>query len=179
MRIILDALKAFLTPVVGGLFWVFCFFASVFVYADSGCTNLTSGMATMHQEEVSIINGQGKIVRFKSYIADDNKERASGYQHICQAIINKTTILFVYSKSVSARFHMRNVKGALDIGFFDDKGVLIKSLRMDTYDDGNSRLYYPGKPFRFALEAKPGFFSAGNFSDGKTRLLIHSLYDED
>ena len=178
MRTTQGTLKPVSVLLIWGLFGISLSAVSASVYAESGCTNLNSGMEAMHQEEISIINGQGKIVRIKSYIADDNEERASGYQHICKSVIDKTTILFVYTKSVSGRFHMRNVKSALDIGFFDDRGVLIKSMLMETYGDGNSRLYYPDEPFRFALEAKPGFFSARNLSVGKTRLLIYSLYDE-
>ena len=179
MRIVQATFKPVLSLVGCVFIWIFCSAVSAAVYADSGCINLNSGMEAMHQEEISILNGQGKIVRIKSYIADDNEERASGYQHICKSVINETTILFVYTQSVAGQFHMRNVKGALDIGFFDDQGVLIKSMLMETYDDGNSRRYHPGKPFRYALEAKPGFFRSGDFAEGKTRLLIHSLYDED
>ncbi len=174
MGIIRSMMKPFLSMAI----WVVSSVIPMSASADSGCKNLNSGMEAMHQEEISILTGKGKIIRINSYIADNNEERASGYQHICNSVIDETTILFVYTKVVAAQFHMRNVKGALDIGFFDNNGVLIKSMLMDTYDDGNSRLYHPGKPFRFALEAKPGFFSSHNFTDGNTRLLINSLYDE-
>lgn len=152
-------------------------FPVLHVYADSDCKERNQGMATMHLEEISLLDGKGRIVKIDSFIADNEVERASGYQFICPDIVDNTTILFVYPQSVSARFHMRNVRSPLDIGFFDQQGILIESMLMDTYDDGNSRLYHPSQPFQYALEARPGYFVSNNFKDGITRLVVGSLYD--
>lgn len=146
-------------------------------YGDSECRDRNSGMLTMHLEEISLLNGKGKILKIDSFIADSSAERASGYQFICRNVIDRSTILFVYQQSVMAQFHMRNVTSPLDIGFFDDQGILIKSLQMDTYADGNSRLYHPGQAFQFALEARPGYFHSNDLFDGTARLLIGTIYD--
>ena len=131
----------------------------------------------MHVEEISLLNDAGKIIKFESHIADNARERAEGYQHICEEVINKTSILFVYSQPVGGRFHMQNVKAPLDIGFFDRAGKLIRTMVMDTYDDGNKRLYHPRQQFQYALEARVGFFKAHMLSAGKARLVVHSVND--
>ena len=141
------------------------------------CREVTEGMRAMHTEDVSLLNDRGKVVVFQSHVADDDTERAAGYQYICANIIEASTILFVYPQPVSARFHMENVEAPLDIGFFDDQGKLFSVMLMQPRDDGDSGLYGPSQPFRYALEASQGFFVEQNLSAGKSRLIIGMLYD--
>lgn len=141
------------------------------------CREVTAGMRAMHTEEVALLNDQGERVVFQSYVADDDTERAAGYQYICANVIDASTILFVYPQPVSARFHMENVEAPLDIGFFDDQGKLFSVLLMQPRDDGGSGLYGPPQPFQYALEAGQGFFSEQNLSAGKSHLIIGQLYD--
>ncbi len=141
------------------------------------CRASVERLSNMNVEQISLLNDAGKIIKFQSYIADDNNERADGYQHICEDVINKTHILFVFPQPIKGRFHMKNVKAALDIGFFDSAGRLISTMVMDTYDDGNSRLYHPGQRFQYALESRVGFFSEHQLSVDKARLVISSVND--
>ncbi len=141
------------------------------------CREMTEGMRAMHTEEVSLLNDLGQVVVFQSYVADDNTERAAGFQYICAKIIDASTILFVWPQPVSARFHMRNVEAPLDIGFFDDQGRLFSILSMQPQGDGDSGLYGPPQPFQYALEVGQGFFAGQNLSAGKSRLAIDKLYD--
>ena len=150
---------------------------STSAHSSADCMDTNNGIDTMHTEEISLINDRGKIFKIESLIADDRQERASGYQHICQEVINNSTILFVYSNLTNGRFHMQNVKSPLDIGFFDSEGKLVTWMRMETYDDGNSRLYTPGQPFQYALEARPGYYKENNLTSGATRILVSSIYD--
>ena len=78
---------------------------------------------------------------------------------------------------LGGRFHMQNVKAPLDIGFFDGAGKLIRTMVMDTYDDGNKRRYHPGQRFQYALEARVGFFNEHKLSANKARLVVHSVND--
>ena len=121
---------------------------------------------------------KGKIVSFESMVADSSAQRAQGFQHICESVIDSTQILFVYSRPIKAQFHMMNVKAPLDIGFFDSAGKLVGLMVMNTYDDGNRRLYSPNQEFQYALEGHVGFFSDFGMSTGKTRLVINSIFDE-
>ncbi len=147
------------------------------ILSAESCREVTEAVRAMHTEEVPLLNDHGKIVSFQSHVADDNTERAAGYQYICRNIIDTSTILFVYSQPVTARFHMRNVEAPLDIGFFDDKGKLFSVMLMQPYDDGDSRLYGPPQPFQYALEARQGFFADHNMSAGKSHLVPGGLYD--
>lgn len=139
------------------------------------CQESIKRLSNMQVEEISLLNDSGKIINIESYIADDAGERAEGYQYICEEVIDKTTILFVYAQPVVGKFHMQNVKAPLDIGFFDATGTLIKTMVMDTYDDGNKRRYHPGQPFQYALEARVGFFNEHKLSGGKAHLVIPAV----
>ncbi len=147
------------------------------ILSPMNCREVTAGMRAMHTEEVSLLNDQGKRIVFQSHVADDDTERAAGYQYICANIIDTSTILFVYPQPVSARFHMENVEAPLDIGFFDDQGKLLSVMLMQPRDDGDSGLYGPPQPFQYALEAAQGFFAGQNLSAGKSHLIIGKLYD--
>ncbi len=147
------------------------------ILSTTSCRKVTEAVRAMHTEVVPLLNDHGKIVSFQSHVADDNTERAAGYQYICRKIIDTSTILFVYSQPVTARFHMRNVEAPLDIGFFDNKGKLFSVMLMQPYDDGDSRLYGPPQPFQYALEARQGFFADHNISAGKAHLVPGGLYD--
>ncbi len=143
----------------------------------ASCQDANPGMAVMQVGTISLRDDAGKIIDITAHIADDDMERSQGYQHICPEIIDKTTMLFVYARPVDGRFHMRNVKAALDIGFFDEKGRLVRVLAMDTYADGNHRLYHPGRPFQYALEARVGFFKHHHLSANRAWLVLHSVHD--
>ena len=56
-------------------------------------------------------------------------------------------------------------------------GKLVSLMVMDTYDDGNSRLYSPDQAFQYALESRVGFFNELGMSPGNTRLVINSIFD--
>ena len=139
------------------------------------CADSHHRMAKMQTKLIKLLDSKGKILPLQVHLADDNEKRANGYQYICKSVIDETIILFLYPVAIQARFHMRNVKTPLDIGFFDSNGLLITSMLMQTYVDGNNQLYSPGVPFQYALEAKPGFFKSHNLLDSKSRLVLASL----
>ena len=141
------------------------------------CQATNEGTETMGVEQVSLVNSRGKLVDITAMIADDANERAQGYQHICSEVIDSTTILFVYPTPIMASFHMSNVKAPLDIGFFDAQGKLVSVQKMETYTETHKPLYSPGRPFRFALEARAGFFAESGFAEQTTRLIPGSIGD--
>ena len=147
---------------VGGLLYVL----AGGMQAKAECMKTTMGLSSMHQERIVLVNDTGERVVLPVLVADNNYERASGFQHICQDVIDNVMILFRYEASVFGRFHMQNVYAPLDIAFFDEDGRLIKTMLMETYTETSKPLYDPGAPFKFALEAREGFFSeVGVFSD--------------
>ena len=143
--------------------------------ASAQCKTSLEQLAKMNVEQISLRNDAGRVIKITAYIADDNNKRAGGYQHICEDVINTTQMLFVYRQPIDGRFHMQNVQAPLDIGFFDSTGRLLSTMVMDTYADGNSRLYDPGQQFQYALESGVGFFNEHKLSMGKSRLILSSV----
>ncbi len=139
------------------------------------CKQSLERLSSMNIEQISLRNDFGKEVKIASYIADNNSKRAAGYQHICTDVIDNTHILFVFPQPIMNRFHMQNVQAGLDIGFFDSAGMLISTMVMETYADGNNRLYSPERPFRYVLEARVGFFKQHKLSAHKARLVLSSV----
>ena len=160
---------------------IFCIAATVAVahsrpgWAQQDCHASNRGMEQMESARISLLNERGRRVEFDSFIADDELERASGYQYICPRIIARTTILFRFPAPVATRFHMNNVKAPLAIGFFAEDGALIQSLVMYPYEGGEEILYGPMQKFQYALEARPGFFKEKGLSAGSSKLLIEAL----
>ena len=144
---------------------------------EADCQATNPGMETMSVREIQLLDGQGKVHVVTAHIADDQVERGYGYQHICASVVDQTTILFVYSMPQQGRFHMSNVKAPLDIGFFDETGLLIDQQLMHPYADGEYTLYSPNQRFQYALEAKRGYFTRNNLVPGRTRLIKGSIYD--
>lgn len=150
------------------------------VWAQSDCQFSTRGLAAMQTARIALVNDQQQRITIPSHIADDATERAAGYQHICPAVIARTTILFRYSTPSAGRFHMYNVKAPLDIGFFDENGRLMQYMVMQpyAYDAQNQVkeiLYGPMRKFQYALEARRGFFQEKGLSAGVARLVLETL----
>ncbi|MGB5707532.1 MAG: DUF192 domain-containing protein [Arenicellales bacterium] len=140
--------------------------------AQSQCVDATEGLLSMDQEKIALVNDSGQEVSLQVFVADDNYERASGFQHICPRVIDKVLILFRYDVESAGRFHMQNVHAPLDIAFFDADGVLISAMLMQTYTEDFRPLFGPGAPFQFALEARQGFFAEINVSAASSYLKI-------
>lgn len=145
------------------------------VWAQTDCQLETAAWRHMESSRITLVNDEGKKIQLEARIADEPLERAGGYQYICADVILRTAILFRYNAPTAAQFHMNNVKAPLDIGFFDEHGVLTQSMVMYPYTDGNTRLYGPMQSFQYALEAPQGFFHEKKMSAGSTRLLLKRL----
>lgn len=134
------------------------------VQAETGCRQSTAGLASMQQERIKLINDQGTPIELDVLVADDAFERASGFQYICPEVIERTLILFRYPLAVNARFHMQNVSAPLDIAFFNGNGKLTGMHLMQVYSGASRPTYGSPSGFRFALEARQGFFATHGIS---------------
>lgn len=135
------------------------------------CFESTAALDAMEEKQITVINDDGKSIAIDVLIADNSFERASGFQHICRHIINKRSILFLYSSEIIARFHMNNVHAPLDIAFFDHNGRLIHTELMQTYTDTSKPLYGPDLPFQFALEVAENFLAEHKISPLRSYLV--------
>lgn len=138
---------------------------------DTYCMDVTPELQQMDQQKVTLLTGI-KSHSINVHIADQPHEQAAGFQFICPDAYSNTQILFVYNQEISVRFHMRNVRDSLDIGFFDMNGALIEVQTMQPYpaDAKRGPTTGPSKPFRFALEAEAGYFDKHQLHAGKTTL---------
>jgi len=166
-------LGAVIAVIYATSFW----FVKPAVAAEAGCQPSNRGMDNMEIREIKLLDARGKLHTMETHIADDGTERAYGYQYICEQVIDRTAILFVYRAPTNGKFHMSNVKAPLDIGFFDASGLLVNQQLMLPYVDGESTLYSPGQAFKYALEARQGYFAEHNLVAGKTRLIRQSVYE--
>ncbi len=64
---------------------------------------------------------------------------------------------------------MKNVPAALDIAFVKADGRIFSILRMDP---SPTRLYGPLGPFRYAIEARAGFYDSQGIRQGEARLVL-------
>jgi uncharacterized membrane protein (UPF0127 family) len=134
------------------------------------CHSETGALLQMQQTQVTIEN-EGLIQRFTVRVADDTTERAAGFQHLCPQVIERTLMLFIFEQDRQAAFHMRNVHAVLDIGFFDAQGRLLQVAQMLPYSDPRAQRYtLANQPFRYALEARGGWFSEHGLKPG-SRLI--------
>lgn len=124
--------------------------------------------------KVKLINDDGQTVEFEMRIADEIEERAAGFQHIGEGVIEKAIILFVFDEELSTSFHMQNVVAPLDIAFIKADGTIIDIVRMEP---DPSKTYAPkdNQTFKYAIEARAGFFKENKISAGKAKLVIESL----
>ena len=94
----------------------------------------------------------------------------------CPETIEQMKILFVFERSGRGAFHMHNVVAPLDIAFVADDGTIVDVQQMLPYaDPAKPRYYAPGAPYRYALEARVGFFAEHGLAAGRGRFDVDSL----
>lgn len=124
------------------------------------CVTTTPEIAQMEEAALRILAADASSVPLTVKVADDNRERAAGFQHICPAAVEHTVILFEFDKDTQSPFHMRNCHAPLDIAFMDADGVVVDTMRMEPYVDSvlfvRQPLYQSRAPFRYALETAAG-----------------------
>lgn len=138
------------------------------------CMLSTQPFADMHKQRIRLVGGTGNVLEFRTRIANESAERSAGYQHICPEVIDITSILFVYDTEVDTSFHMFNVFGALDIGFFNAAGELVSVQTMvpQKSDDPDAKYYYSTGPYKYVLEIRPGYFKENQLTVGTTHLSL-------
>lgn len=139
--------------------------------------HLTTGWNDMPTQTIRV-SSDAVEKDLSARIADSNSERAAGYQWICASAAEDTAVLFVFPKSFSSAFHMRNVFVPLDIYFFDETGQQVAAMVMRPEPPGQGiepRYYHPQAAFQYALEiARPQDYDLQS-TPKPLRLVIDSL----
>ena len=151
-------------------FYLILVLAAVNAGADR-CNDVPEVFATMPTQIVEILNENGMRSVIRARMAVSPRQRAAGFQHVCEAEIARFPLLFVFDRDVRTRFHMRNVQVPLNIAFFSRSGSFISNQRMP-------RLGQPGKlygiesSYRYALEFSSDELQQLFGEPGKIRIIL-------
>ena len=132
------------------------------------CLQWRTALASMRSGTVTIVGGDQKV-QFPVKVADDNQQRAAGFQCATHEEIEQTKILFDFGVEIMTAFHMQNVVAPLDVAFAKADGRIFSIQRMTP---SPTALYQPMGAFRYALETPAGFFERGGIRSGQARLVI-------
>lgn len=138
---------------------------------DPGCARWRSAFLDMPTRTVVARITDTRTVRIPVKLAATNEARWAGFQCATVEEIETTVILFDFGAEVLTAFHMSNVPAPLDVAFAKESGRIFSILQMDP---GSRELYGPMGRFRYALEARAGFFREQGMSLGHSILLEKS-----
>jgi uncharacterized membrane protein (UPF0127 family) len=127
----------------------------------------------MPTEIVEIWNENERRSVIRVRMAVSARQRAAGFQHVCEAEIARFPLLFVFDRDVRTRFHMQNVQTALNIAFFSRSGSFISSQRMPRPLVGEpGRLYGIESSYRYALEFSSDELQQLFGGPGNSRIML-------
>ncbi len=111
---------------------------------------------------------------FSAYLADDEAKRAQGLMFI-EEIPADVGMLFIFEQVQPLGFWMKNTVIPLNIGFFDEGGVLIDIQEMKiagSLMDLQPPTYQSRGPALFALEMNTGWFARHKIKTGSHLQLV-------
>jgi len=132
------------------------------------CPRWRAAFAGMPHRMVSVQAG-GKTLALRVKTADTAERQSGGFQCATSQEISRNLILFDFGDEIITQFHMRNVPAALDIAFIKADGRIFSILRMEP---NATVLYGPLGAFRYALEARAGFYESQGIRQGEAQLLL-------
>jgi uncharacterized membrane protein (UPF0127 family) len=135
---------------------------------DPDCPRWRDAFAAMPFKMLTIQAG-GKTMAVRVKAADNSERQAGGFQCATPEEIQRNLILFDFGDVIVTQFHMKNVPAALDIAFIKADGRIFSILRMDP---SPTKLYGPMGTFRFALEARAGFYDSQGIRQGEARVVL-------
>lgn len=139
-------------------------------FSDGGL-RVTKEFQKMNVAKIKIVNDDDQVLELEVKVADEPDEYAAGFQNISRSILEKSLILFVFPDEINALFHMRNVEASLDIAFIKADGTIVGIVRMDP---SLTKLYGIDESFRYAIEARAGFFEEKRITR-RSRLIVESV----
>jgi uncharacterized membrane protein (UPF0127 family) len=136
--------------------------------AQDPCKRWREAFAAMPVQMITLEVG-GRSIALRVRVAATPEQQAAGFQCATPQEIERSLILFDFGREISTQFHMQNVPAALDIAFAKDDGRIFSVLRMEP---SATALYGPMGDFRYALEARKGFFESQAVRQGQARLVL-------
>ena len=137
---------------------------------DPSCKRFRDAFAAMPVQMVTLEAGSRKVA-MRVRMALTGEHQAAGFQCATKKEIQQHLILFDFGREIRTQFHMQNVPDTLDIAFAKADGHIFAILRMEP---SPTALYGPMGDFRYALEARKGFYEQQGIKQGEARLLVPS-----
>jgi uncharacterized membrane protein (UPF0127 family) len=135
---------------------------------DPECPRWREAFAAMPHKMITLQTG-ARTIAVRVRAADTAERQAGGFQCATPEEIQRNLVLFDFGDEIITQFHMRNVPAALDIAFVKADGRIFSILRMEP---SPNRLYGPLGAFRYALEARAGFYESQGIRQGEARLVL-------
>jgi len=135
---------------------------------ENECKRWREAFAAMPVRMVTVQAG-AKTMAIRVKVAETSEHAAAGFQCSTPQEIQKTLILFDFGREIYSQFHMNHVPAPLDIAFIKGDGTIFSILKMDP---SPTALYGPMGNFRFALEARAGFYESQGIRQGEARLTV-------
>lgn len=135
---------------------------------DSQCARWRSAFFAMPAQKLVIQASETRRLSLSVRLAATDEARWAGFQCATTDDIRRTVILFDFGKEMLGSFHMRNVPRPLDIAFAKESGRIFSILRMDP---SPTKEYGPMGAFRYAVEARAGFFAERGIAPGHSLLM--------
>ena len=135
---------------------------------EDECKRWRAAFAAMPVRMISVEAG-AKTMAIRVKVAETPEQAAAGFQCATPQEIQKTLILFDFGREIYSQFHMNHVPAALDIAFIKGDGSIFSILKMDP---SPTALYGPMGNFRYALEARAGFYESQGIKQGEARLVV-------
>lgn len=135
---------------------------------DPDCPHWREAFAGMPFKMLTLQVG-AKTVAVRVKTADNPERQAGGFQCATPEEIQRNLILFDFGDEIVTQFHMRNVPAPLDIAFIKADGRIFAILKMAP---SQTQLYGPMGAFRYALEARAGFYESQGIRQGEARLVV-------
>jgi uncharacterized membrane protein (UPF0127 family) len=135
--------------------------------ASDDCPRWRAAFAAMPMRTITI-ESDGRPITLQVKVAATGEQQAAGFQCATPAEIDQHLILFDFGREMNSQFHMNNVPAPLDIAFIKEDGRVFSILRMDPSPTAR---YGPMGSFRFALEARGGFYAGRGIRQGAARLV--------
>jgi zinc transport system permease protein len=135
---------------------------------SAACARWRTAFQAMPTRTVKLESG-GRRLEVAVKRAETGEQHAAGFQCATPEEIRTNLILFDFGREILTQFHMQNVPAPLDIAFVKADGRIFSILRMEP---SPTALYGPLGPFRYALEARAGFFASQGIRAGASVLVV-------
>ena len=124
------------------------------------CQTDNEYLQAMPDNDLTINSAHDQPLELGARMAVNDVSRAAGFQWVCESVIEKKPILFVFDEPGIPQFHMRNVVAPIDIAFIDSEGRIesIQSMQPYVLISKHRPLYSPARKVIAALEAHKGFY---------------------